>query len=260
VSGHAGCILTVVDKPAMTEAILSRNPAAPGPGPGPLVELDHVVREYHVGSATVRALHDITLTIGRGEIVCVVGPSGSGKSTLLHVIGCVDQPTSGSIRLYGRRVDDLSDAQLSGLRRDRIGFVFQSFSLIPVLTAFENVEYPMILAGRSSTERRRTVRALLEEMGLGEHLHRYPNRLSGGQMQRVAIARALVNEPSLVLADEPTAHLDSATSAEILDLMRDATAQRGGTLVITTHDPEVLRIGQRIVRMQDGRVLSVAPA
>ncbi len=244
----------------MTEAILSRNPAAPGPGPGPLVELDHVVREYHVGSATVRALHDITLTIGRGEIVCVVGPSGSGKSTLLHVIGCVDQPTSGSIRLYGRRVDDLSDAQLSGLRRDRIGFVFQSFSLIPVLTAFENVEYPMILAGRSSTERRRTVRALLEEMGLGEHLHRYPNRLSGGQMQRVAIARALVNEPSLVLADEPTAHLDSATSAEILDLMRDATAQRGGTLVITTHDPEVLRIGQRIVRMQDGRVLSVAPA
>jgi putative ABC transport system ATP-binding protein len=244
----------------MTEAILSRDPAAPGPGLAPLVELDRVVREYHVGSATVRALHDITLTIDRGEVVCVVGPSGSGKSTLLHVIGCLDQPTSGSLRIDGARVDALSDAALSGLRRDRIGFVFQSFSLIPVLTALENVEYPMILAGRSSAERRRVARALLEEVGLGAHLHRYPNRLSGGQMQRVAIARALVNGPSLVLADEPTAHLDSATSGEILQLMRDTTTQRGGTLVITTHDPEVLRIGRRIVRLQDGRVLSDGPA
>jgi putative ABC transport system ATP-binding protein len=244
----------------MADAIFPRNPAASGPTRAPLVELDGVVREYGIGSAIVWALQGITLTIGRGEVVCVVGPSGSGKSTLLHVIGCLDQPTAGALRIDGRRVDDLSDAQLSGLRRDRIGFVFQSFSLIPVLTAFENVEYPMILAGRSSAERRRTVRALLEEVGLGEHLHRYPNRLSGGQMQRVAIARALVNEPSLVLADEPTAHLDSATSAEILHLMRDATAQRGGTLVVATHDPEVLRIGHRIVRLQDGRVLSDAPA
>jgi putative ABC transport system ATP-binding protein len=222
--------------------------------------MDHVMREYGVGSATVRALQDITLTIHRGEVVCVVGPSGSGKSTLLHVMGCLDQPTSGSIRIDGRRVDDLSDAQLSGLRRDRIGFVFQSFSLIPVLTAFENVEYPMILAGKSSAERRRAVRELLEEVGLGAHLHRYPNHLSGGQMQRVAIARALVNEPSLVLADEPTAHLDSATSAETLHVMRDATAQRGGTLVIATHDPEVLRIGRRVIRVHDGRILSDAPA
>src|SRR5207244_9267464 len=138
----------------------------------------------------------------------------------------------------------------SGLRRDRIGFVFQSFSLLPVLTAFENVEYPLILAGKSATERRPLVRALLEEVGLGAHVHRRPNRLSGGQMQRVAIARALVNAPALVLADEPTAHLDSATSGEILELMRDATIQRGGTLVIATHDPEVLRIAGRVVRLQ----------
>src|SRR5947207_2613771 len=149
----------------MADVPFPETAVAPGSTPGSLLEMHHVVREYSVGAATVRALQGITLTIDRGEIVCVVGPSGSGKSTLLHVMGCLDQPTSGSVRIYGRRVEDLSDTQLSGLRRDQIGFVFQSFSLIPVLTAFENVEYPMILAGRPAGERRRTARELLEEVG-----------------------------------------------------------------------------------------------
>lgn len=242
----------------MSDATLPRDPPD-SPRLAPLVELEGVVREYSVGAATVRALRGVTLTIDPGEVVCLIGPSGSGKSTLLHVIGCLDQPTAGSIRILGQRVDDLSDARLSSLRRDGIGFVFQSFSLIPVLTAFENVEYPMLLAGKPSSVRRRMVQVLLEEVGLGEHVHRYPNRLSGGQMQRVAIARALVNEPALVLADEPTAHLDSVTSAEILRLMRDATARRGGTLVIATHDPEVLRYGRRIIQLHDGLVQSDRP-
>lgn len=225
-----------------------------------LVELDRVVRTFDVGSTTIGAVRDVSLTIGRSEIVCVVGPSGSGKSTLLHLIGCLDVPTSGIIRIAGQRVDELSDAALSRLRRDSIGFVFQSFSLIPVLTAFENVEYPMLLAGTAAPLRRKVVEALLDEMGLGEHLHRYPNRLSGGQMQRVAIARALVNEPALVLADEPTAHLDSETGSEIVRLMLEATARRQGTLVMATHDPEVLHFGRRIIRLRDGRIQSNAVA
>ena len=221
-----------------------------------LIEARDLVRDYTFGRGTVHALRGVTLTVGANEAVCIVGPSGSGKSTLLHLVGCLDRPTSGEIVIAGERVGDLSDSRLSRFRRDRIGFIFQSFSLIPVLTAFENIEYPLLLAGAPASVRRERVRALVDEMGLEPHQHRYPNLLSGGQQQRVAIARALVTRPPIVLADEPTAHLDSTTSVEILDLMRTMGERLGGTLIFSTHDPEVLRYGRRMIRLHDGRVES----
>jgi putative ABC transport system ATP-binding protein len=221
-----------------------------------LIELRGAGRTYPFAGTLVPALKAINLTIGRGESVCVAGPSGSGKSTLLHLIGCLDRPTAGELLIAGQRVLGLSDAALSRLRREQIGFVFQSYSLVPVLTAFENVEYPLVLQGAPAASRRERVRALLEEVGLAAQQDRYPNRLSGGQLQRVAIARALVGEPSLVLADEPTAHLDSATSQEVLALLQDANARRGSTLVLASHDPQVMRFARRIVRIQDGRIVS----
>lgn len=225
----------------------------------PLIELRDVVRDYKFGHGTVHALRGITLVIDRGETVCVVGPSGSGKSTLLHLMGCLDQPTTGEVMIAGQRVNDLSDRILSRLRREQLGFIFQSFSLMPVLTAFENIEYPLLLRGTPAHLRRKVVHELLQEMGLDEHQHRYPNRLSGGQMQRVAITRALVGQPAIVLADEPTGHLDSVTSIEIVRLMQEVSARRGGTLIFSTHDPEVLRFGRRVIRLQDGRVQSDVP-
>jgi putative ABC transport system ATP-binding protein len=173
-------------------------------------------------------------------------------------MGCLDTPTSGEVWIAGERVARLGDGALSRLRRDRIGFVFQGFSVIPVLTALENVEYPLVMKGVAAAARRRAARSLLEEVGLGAHCDRYPNRLSGGQLQRVAIARALAGEPALLLADEPTAHLDSATSREILGLLRSANERRGSTLVIATHDAEVMRFAQRVIRLHDGTIVSDA--
>jgi len=221
-----------------------------------LIEARDLARDYTFGRATVHALRGVTLTVGANEVVCIVGPSGSGKSTLLHLVGCLDRPTSGEIRIAGERVADLSDSRLSRFRRDRIGFIFQSFSLIPVLTAFENVEYPLLLAGTPASVRRERVRALVAQMGLEPHQHRYPNLLSGGQQQRVAIARALVTRPTILLADEPTAHLDSQTSTEILELMRTMGERLDGALIFSTHDPEVLSYGRRVIRLHDGRVAS----
>ena len=221
-----------------------------------VVELRDVTKTYRQGDVDVHALRGLTLTIQKGEFTAICGPSGSGKTTTLNVIGALDMPTSGSINLEGRDLATLSRKTLSHIRRDRIGFVFQSYNLMPVLTAYENAEIVMSLQGKDPAERRKRVMDLLAEVGLEGMEHRRPNQLSGGQQQRVAIARAIAANPAVVLADEPTANVDSDTADKLLAIMEELNHKRGVTFVFSTHDPKVMERARRIVRLVDGRVTS----
>ena len=221
-----------------------------------LAQLINLTKTYHMGAdVVVEALRGVDLTLEEGEYIAVMGPSGSGKSTLLNLIGCLDRPTHGQYLLGGEDVSHLSDAELSAVRGRRIGFVFQSFNLIPQLSALDNIEVPLFYQGVPRHERRRRSLDLAERVGLGDRARHKPMELSGGEQQRVAIARALANDPLILLADEPTGNLDSKTGAEILALFDDL-AKRGGTCIVVTHDPSVGRRTHRIVRMADGRVVN----
>jgi putative ABC transport system ATP-binding protein len=218
-----------------------------------VVSVKDVSKTYRLGSQTVTALADVCLTIHGGEFMAVAGPSGSGKTTLLNLIGCLDVPTSGEIAIDGEPIARLTAGRRADLRARKLGFIFQTFNLIPVLTAWENVEYPLLIHRRGGDVAER-VRRALEQVGLGERARHRPSELSGGQQQRVAIARALVGEPALVLADEPTANLDSATGREIVDLMRRLNRERGTTFVFSTHDPRIMSAADRVVEISDGRL------
>lgn len=218
-------------------------------------ELQDLCKEYHLGGGTVHALRDVSLSIPNGDLVAVMGPSGSGKSTMLNLLGCLDRPTSGSLRLGGDDVSRLNDDSLSEIRASRIGFIFQSFNLIPQLNVLENIEVPLYYQGRLGRGSSARCRELAEMVGLGDRLDHRPTQLSGGQQQRVAVARSLASDPFFILADEPTGNLDSVTSGEILDLLVRLNEQ-GKTIIIVTHEDEVAARARRVVRLKDGRVES----
>jgi putative ABC transport system ATP-binding protein len=218
----------------------------------PLLSLRDVSRSYRAGAVVVPALRGVSLDVAPGELVALVGPSGSGKSTLLHVCGLIDDPDEGSYRFEGQETRALGPAAQTRLRRERIGFVFQGFNLVPVLTSFENVEVPLLLAKVGRAERRRRVREALEAVGLSDQAARRPDRLSGGQRQRVAIARALVKRPRLVLADEPTANLDGATAGQVIEVMRALGRAQGVTFLVATHDARLTPHCDRTVALKDG--------
>lgn len=220
----------------------------------PVISLRGITRVYSTGSVEVTALQDVDLDVPAGDFLAIVGPSGSGKSTLLHILGCLDRPTRGQYLLNGRPVDGLSDDELARLRNRELGFVFQSFNLLPRMTAQRNVEQPLIYARVPAAERRRRASQALERVGLGHRLHHRPNELSGGERQRVAVARALVNNPSVLLADEPTGNLDTRTGRDILALFHELN-QAGVTIVLITHDLEVAGEARRIVEIRDGRIV-----
>jgi len=228
----------------------ARSPAVP------LVEARDLSRAYRLGEALVPAVRGGSLKVAPGEFVALRGPSGSGKTTLLNLLGLLDRPDAGEVRVEGRAGEGLSEDERSDLRRDRFGFIFQTFNLIPVLTAEENVGYPLALAGADAPARRARARALLEAVGMPEKADVRPDLLSGGQRQRVAIARALANRPAIVFADEPTANLDSRTAEGILDLMRDFNASNGVAFLFATHDPRVVERARRVVVLHDGEIES----
>jgi putative ABC transport system ATP-binding protein len=217
-----------------------------------VVRVEDVTKEYAMGRTVVKALRGVSLEIARGEFLCIAGPSGSGKTTLLNLIGCLDKPTSGRILIEGQDVSKLSPKELAWVRRRRLGFVFQTFNLVPVLTAYENIELPLLLLGVGAAERRRRVYALLEALEISELAHHRPDEMSGGQQQRVSIARALITEPALVLADEPTANLDSETGKAIIELMHELNKTHGTTFVFSTHDPKVMERASRLIHIRDG--------
>jgi putative ABC transport system ATP-binding protein len=229
-------------------------PALDVPGPRPVLELRDVRHVYGEGDTAVQALRGISLTVERGDYVAIMGASGSGKSTLMNLLGCLDVPTTGTYRLDGADVADLPERALSLVRNRRIGFVFQSFNLIPRMSAADNVELPLIYAGVRRGARRERVAAALDLVGLADRAHHRPNELSGGQQQRVAVARALVTAPSLLLADEPTGNLDSASTEDVLRIFDDVSGA-GRTLVVITHEDDVAARAKRVVRMRDGRVV-----
>jgi putative ABC transport system ATP-binding protein len=224
--------------------------------PEPIVAAQDVAKVYQLGKTEVHALRHVDLVVQRGEFLSIAGPSGSGKTTLLNLVGGVDVPTSGTVWVDGEDTSRLTERALTRLRLDHIGFIFQTFNLVAVLTVFQNVEFPLLLQGRmSAAERRRRVNELLESVGLADHARHRPSELSGGQRQRVAVARALVARPPLVLADEPTANLDSKTGGTIIDLMREMNRRDGTTFIFSTHDPKVMAHASAIVRLEDGRVV-----
>jgi putative ABC transport system ATP-binding protein len=220
-----------------------------------VIRIENLTRFYTIGEETVRALNGINLTIEKNEYVALMGPSGSGKSTLMNIIGCLDTPTSGEYFLNGPNVAQLSDSELAAIRNKEIGFVFQTFNLLPRLTALQNVALPLVYAGIPEVERLKKAKEVLEQVGLGNRITHRPNELSGGQRQRVAVARALVNHPSIILADEPTGNLDSKTSEEIMQLL-DIIHQAGNTIVLVTHEEDIALRAKRVVRMRDGIIES----
>lgn len=221
----------------------------------PVIQLRNIVRNFPLGSQTVYVLKDIDLDIMEGEYVALMGPSGSGKSTLMNLLGCLDTPTSGSYNLANHDVSDMTDDQLADIRNREIGFVFQTFNLIPRQTALQNVALPLVYAGIGKADRLQRAAEVLADVGLDDRMDHQPNQLSGGQRQRVAIARAMVNKPSMILADEPTGNLDSETSVDIMKQF-DAINAQGNTLIVVTHEEEIAQYAKRIIRLKDGRIES----
>ncbi len=220
-----------------------------------LIELNNVIKNYVVGPNVVRALQGISFNINKNEYVAIMGPSGSGKSTLMNILGCLDTVSSGKYVLNGIDVSDMSDNELADIRNKEIGFVFQTFNLLPRYTAFDNVMLPLIYAGVKSGERIERTSQVIAAVGLAERSHHRPNELSGGQRQRVAIARALINNPSIILADEPTGNLDTKTSVEIMEIF-EQIYQKGNTIIVVTHEDEIARYARRIIRLRDGLIES----
>jgi putative ABC transport system ATP-binding protein len=221
----------------------------------PVVRLRSVTKTYRIGKIAVEALKGVSLDIAPHCFATVIGPSGSGKTTLLNLIGCIDQPSSGTVEIAGQETGSLSDNEISDFRARHVGFVFQSFNLVPVLSAFENVEYPLLMVGMQAAERRERVLHMLDAVGLGDQRRQRPNELSGGQKQRVAIARALVKAPRIVLADEPTANLDSATGAAIIALMRRVQSESQTSFIFSTHDPQLMGHADETFAIRDGRLV-----
>jgi putative ABC transport system ATP-binding protein len=222
-----------------------------------IAKLENIHKVYHIGKIDFPALRGISFSIEEGEFLSIAGPSGSGKTTVLNLLGCLDKPSQGKIFLEEKDITALPTAKLADVRRKNIGFIFQTFNLIPVLTAMENVEFPLILKGQHDPkERHRVTEEILTEVGLKDFLHRRPNEMSGGQQQRVAVARALVKKPKLVLADEPTANLDSVTGEEILQLMLELNQKTSTTFVFSTHDRMVMDFARRLIRLRDGKIES----
>jgi putative ABC transport system ATP-binding protein len=222
-----------------------------------VVKMENVVKNYRVGKVEVPAIRGISFSIEKGEFAAIAGPSGSGKTTLLNLFGCLDKPTDGKVYIEDHDVITLSPDELADVRNHHIGFIFQSFNLIPVLTAFENVEFPLILFGKDTpAERKEKIMKMLSEVGIADLANRRPNEMSGGQQQRVAIARALVKTPDYVLADEPTANIDTKTGHEILDLMYEMNQKLKTTFIFSTHDPKVMEHAKRLIRIRDGQIES----
>jgi putative ABC transport system ATP-binding protein len=219
----------------------------------PLIETKDVWKTYRMGDEIIHALHGVSFTIQRNEYIAIIGPSGSGKTTLMNIIGCLDTPTKGEYWLNGKLVSAMNDDELARVRNQEIGFVFQTFNLLPRATALHNVELPLIYSGVPAAERLQRAKRALEQVDLAHRMHHRPNELSGGQRQRVAIARALVNNPSIILADEPTGNLDSATSREIMALL-DVLHERGNTIIVVTHEPDIAAHAHRVLTIRDGRI------
>ena len=223
-----------------------------------LIELRDITRVYTMGEYKVHALKGVTVEIGRNEYVAIMGPSGSGKSTLMNIIGCLDTPSAGDYLLNGQKVSEMTDNELAEVRNREIGFVFQTFNLLPRADCLHNVELPLIYSGIAKRDRRERALRSLENVGLGDRVHHKPNELSGGQRQRVAVARALVNDPSIILADEPTGNLDSRTGEEIMQLF-EALYRRGNTILLVTHEEDIARHARRVIRLRDGQIEVDAP-
>ena len=221
----------------------------------PIIDIKGITRDFQLGSETVNVLKGIDLVINKGEYVALMGPSGSGKSTLMNILGCLDTPTSGSYILNGKQVSEMHDDELAEIRNKEIGFVFQTFNLMPRTTALDNVALPMVYAGFSKDDRNKRATEVLTQVGLADRMDHKPNQLSGGQRQRVAVGRALVNKPSIILADEPTGNLDSKTSVEIMKLFGEIHAN-GNTVILVTHEEDIAKHAHRIVRMRDGAIES----
>lgn len=219
-----------------------------------VIQLQDITRVYRIGEVETHALRGVNLTIGEGEFTTIVGPSGSGKTTLLQLIGCLDKPTSGRVFLEGQDVTQLSAGKRADLRKGKIGFVFQFFALIPGLTAYENIELPLLLTGANGKQRKERVMELLDAVGLTERARHRPDQMSGGEQQRVAVARALAVHPTLVLADEPTANLDTENGRQVMEIMERLNEETGTTFVFATHDPRVIGFGRRVVELRDGKV------